>query len=513
MHGYVRAAFVGGAFLLPTLTLVPLGSIWLWQNGYLLHWALGSAVVVAAIYALERRLIGEVADTADAAAQAEGSSADPAWTPREEQAWAEVQAIAANTKLETLDSRDAVASLGYDVIQQVARRLHPERGDALWQFTVPEALAIVERVSARLRRIVIENVPLGDRLKVAQILGLYRWRGAVDIAERAYDVWRILRMANPITAATHEAREHLSHEMLRLGQEHLARRLVTAYVEEVGRAAIDLYGGRLAPLILGTLSDQEIPFESAALPRTPLRILLVGPLGAGKSSLLNAMLGENAAAVDALPATKGFSAYKAARPEMGELVLVDSPGLGPEAAADRGLADAIAGCDLLLWVTSAQRPDRARERAFLDHLARQFAEKIDLRQPPIVVALTHVDRLRPFNEWNPPYELSAAGVAASAKSASIRAAVQAAAAELALAESRVVPIGLRPGSAPYNLEALWARIAADTPAAQHTQLVRRLRTPASGWQWRRVLRQVGNAGRSVASSVPGWTKRTGRDGR
>ena len=52
-------------------------------------------------------------------------------------------------------------------------------------------------------------------------------------------------MANPVTAATNEARERLSKHLLQWGREHFTRQLAEAYVKEVGRAAIDLYGGRM----------------------------------------------------------------------------------------------------------------------------------------------------------------------------------------------------------------------------------------------------------------------------
>ncbi|WP_411020725.1 hypothetical protein, partial [Salmonella sp. s23851] len=92
--------------------------------------------------------------------------------------------------------------------------------------------------SRRLRLLVLERVPFGDRLTVAQALALYRRRGLIDTAERAYDVWRVIRMVNPATAAANEAREQLSRAMMQWGRDAIARRLMQAYVSEIGRAAI-----------------------------------------------------------------------------------------------------------------------------------------------------------------------------------------------------------------------------------------------------------------------------------
>ena len=58
-------------------------------------------------------------------------------------------------------------------------------------------------------------------------------------------MWRAIRFLNPATAIASEVRERLSKEMMAWGKDYLGQRLARVYVEEVGRAAIDLYGGRL----------------------------------------------------------------------------------------------------------------------------------------------------------------------------------------------------------------------------------------------------------------------------
>ena len=234
---------------LPSVSLIPLGGLWLWQNGFLLHWAVGAAIAVGGSTLLARRLLRRnsalphdwAADTSDTATTAP----DPGWSPAEASAWADVQKISANVVIASLNSRDAILSLGLDTVTAVARRLHPEVSDPIWRFTVPEAFAIVEQVSRRLGTFTLTKIPLSDRMTVAQMLALYRWRGAVGVAEKAFDLWRLVRLANPMTAATHEVRERLSRQMLAWGQAHVTERLARAYVAEVGRAAIDLYGGRL----------------------------------------------------------------------------------------------------------------------------------------------------------------------------------------------------------------------------------------------------------------------------
>jgi hypothetical protein len=81
---------------------------------------------------------------------------------------------------------------------------------------------------------------LGDRLTIAQILTVYRWQGVLHLAEQGYDLWRLIRLLNPTTAAANEIRDKLANALVRWGREQLNRKLIQTYIEEVGLAAIDL---------------------------------------------------------------------------------------------------------------------------------------------------------------------------------------------------------------------------------------------------------------------------------
>ncbi len=113
------------------------------------------------------------------------------------------------------------------------------------RFTVPEALTLLEQVSARLRPVFEGTIPLGNRLTVAQFAQVYRWRGIYDVAGRAWSVWRVARMFNPATAATYELREKLSNSLIQWLKGTISGRLVRAFIHEVRAASIDLYSGQL----------------------------------------------------------------------------------------------------------------------------------------------------------------------------------------------------------------------------------------------------------------------------
>jgi hypothetical protein len=253
---YMAIVMAASAALLPTLSLAVLGSVWLWQNGYLLAWAGAAMAVSIAIYGFEwialRRTErrseppGPSAGDADAESNA-GSSADGTGSSREQAAQRAVDDLLARVTDKDLASRDGALNLAKRTVDVVAREMHPGQKDPSLKFTLPEAFALTERVSGRLKRIVRKRVPLGDRLTVGQAMSIYRWRGLIGVAERAYDLWRIVRLANPATAAAGELRERISGQLLRGVQSEVMRRLAKVYVREIAAAAIDLYSGRLRP--------------------------------------------------------------------------------------------------------------------------------------------------------------------------------------------------------------------------------------------------------------------------
>ncbi|MGE0023752.1 MAG: GTPase family protein [Hyphomicrobium sp.] len=494
--------------LIPTLSLIPLGSVWLWQKGYLLHWTAFALAAVAIVYFAQRRFLPDASQTATSEAPppaddaATGEALRQGWSPAEEQAWQDVLALAGRTAPDRISSADELLKLAQETITVVANRVHAGRRDPAWQFTTPEALAIIERVSRRLRLFVLESVPFGDRLTIAQALTLYRWRGALDWAERAYDVWRVIRLANPATAAANEAREHLSKAMMEWGRDAIARRITEAYIQEIGRAAIDLYGGRLrvSAVSLADYVSDETAADQAALSRAraePLRILVAGQTGAGKSSLVNALAEGIRAATDALPATSGYTAYVLERHGLPDTLIVDSPGLDGGKEQERQLIERAADSDLVLWTIAANRADRDIDRRALAALRAHFAERLDRRRPPIVLVATHIDRLRPFGEWSPPYDLAAA---ASEKARNIMDAVATAASDLGFSATDAIPVSLADPARPYNIEALWRRMSEVLPEAVRAQLLRMLHDLGDDWTWSSVWSQAAGAGRTIAGA-------------
>ncbi len=459
--------------LAPSLTLLPLGSLWLWQQGYLLYWAIAAAVMVALTALLQRKLFPEKILPA---AQSD-SPGEPSWTLAENEAWKAVNAIVQRTDVDTLQSQNDILSLGAQTIDAVARQLHPEVVNPLWQFTIPEAFALSERVSRRLRAYVIDNVPLGDRLTVSQLLSAYRWRGAIDVAEKAYDVWRVIRLLNPVTAATHELREGLSRHILDKSRSHVVETLMEVYVKEVGRAAIDLYGGRLRVLggpdddnRRGTTKTERLHQERSD--DEPIRVLLVGRKAAGTDKLIDALLGDPKGLISVAPvdAAAVFASKTKSGAPKAILVQTAEPD-GSLSALKKALAEAMT-CDMIIHVMSADVLDAAIDRTVFMACREQFARASNRRAPPVVIVING-----PMQHSNEQ-------------------ALDAVASSIGGRREQVVALDLTDGAS-SDIAPLWQRMLDLMPEARHAKFVRSLHDQRKQWRLGSVWSQAIGAGREI----------------
>ena len=224
----------------------------------------------------------------------------------------------------------------------------------------------------------------------------------------------------------------------------------------------------------------------------PLRILLAGQTGAGKSSLLNALANAVEAEVSVVPTTARVTAYKLTHEGLPAALLIDTPGL-TEAKTFDALVESAAQADMVLWVSSAARAAREIDRRALAAIRDHFAAQHNRRRPPMLLVLTHIDALRPFNEWDPPYDLAAA----STKSQSILGAMEAAGSDLGFAANEIVPVRVDIALAPYNVDALWAKIMELVPEAHRARLLRTLSDIGNASSWATLWSQAANAGRVI----------------
>src|SRR5262245_21051809 len=500
---YWREALLVLLVALPWLSLLVLGIVWLWQGGHVWIWALAAAVIGLLSwplwYSVKRR-------SAEEARVHVGDLAQPAreWHIAEGDAWSRVLAIADETAPLNFTEIDPLIVVARQTIEAVARRLHSDAEDAWARFSLPEAMLLGERLCRDIRREALRRIPGVRGVKLSHMLWLQtqseRYGPVAQLGWKlGYGLWRAVRaVINPLQAVGQEVSGMVLDQtagVLSLRVRSYATRLL---VLEVGRAAIDLYSGRL------TLSEEELRAAqqrdmaaATADADMPVRILLAGQVSAGKSSLLNALAQEVRGAVGPVPTTTSASEFLLDQDGRPSVVLDDMPGVDGSAAVNEDLMEQAERADLVLWVAAATQPARANDRSALDALRAKGAAQLSRRPAPILLALTHVDQLRPAAEWSPPYDIA---TPISPKAQAIRAAMDSVARTLDVPVEAIVPVAVPPGLKPYNLDALWARIALEIDEAKLVQLDR-LRFSEPSFRLRELPQQLSDAGRLIIKEM------------
>ena len=492
-----REVLIVALLLLPLLSLLPLGFLWLWQTHGTLIWAgsLLSCILIAWFLVWLRR------HDAPAAPPATTEEGDPVWGPRELAVWETVNQMARDTPAINFSSQEEALDLCYRTLETVAGALHPDTKYALSRFTVPEGLLALEQVSRALRADLLKRVPFIQKIRVSDAQWLIDQRRHWPWVEKAWAVARVFRLAaGPLAAIQGEARSAIWDHLKEHGVKNIASAATRTLILETGRAAINLYGGRfyMSPAQIQQLINDETARMQPTAPPAPIRILLAGQLLAGKSSLLNAMAGETRAAVSVTPTPSGFKLFQLASPGRPEITIIDSPGLKAGGNEVKGLIEEARKCDLLLWVAASNHPARSLDAEALQRLQTEFASRVDHRPPPILLAVTHIDLLRPAREWAPPYDITDP---ATEKAKSIRLALEATAAAIHIPLTDAIPVALPAGAAAYNVDLVWARIVALLPQAQQIQLNRLMTDSRGGWNFSEILAQATAGGKALLTSV------------
>jgi len=492
---WVLVACVG----LPLLAFGVAGSLWLYERHWLGWAGLAFLCGEALAFFLFRRWLQD-----DGAMLPQPAlSPPPEFSPREEAAWRLIQEYQKRIDRNeiVLTSLDQLLSLGREILGRVAAFYRPEDKEPLLAVQVPLLFRAIEE-TARDLAAVTATLPFAHRVTISEIVRGYQ---VGQKLKPAYELYQLYRVLSPLVNwQSGLFRILVTDRLFDLAQETLSQWLLKWYVDRVGYHAVELYSGKL---LLTRRIDAD--FLPALLPDTaetltqvreatvePLRILILGQVKAGKSSLVNALFGEARAAVDVLPTTARMTPYILERAELnGAVILSDMGGYEdptvPRERVEEALFEAQRS-DLLLMVVSAVNAAREPDRQLLAQLRARFAAQPELRPPTVVVVLTHIDLLRPSREWTPPYNVL---VPDSPKARSIRGGIDAVATELGLSPQFVVPVCLLPERL-YNVEEALAPLLLQTlPEAKRVLLLRSLKTLREQEQWELLWRQAKATGR------------------
>jgi uncharacterized protein len=488
-----RFWLLGALAAIPVLVFGATGVLWLYDRGWLGWVGLGFLLLQALVLILLRRwskVPGVMLPQPSAEPPAE-------LAPRDEAAWKIVREYLDRVDRGelTLTSTEQFWSLGQEILTRVAEFYHPYDKDALLAVQVPLLCRAIEETARDLATVTAE-VPFAHRITIGDAVRGYRLQQKV---KPAYDVYRSLYPVLNWKSALFQW--FVTDRLFDLTKETLQQWILKWYVDRVGYHAIELYSGKL---LLTRRVEGHLPHSGESQTALgakngtpePLRVLVLGQVKAGKSSLVNALFGDLRAATDVVPTTAQITPYVLERADLGGAVIVSDMGgyedaTVPQARIEESLDEAQRS-DIVLLVTSAVNAAREPDRRLLRQLNGHFAARPDLRPPLVIVVLSHIDLLRPVREWNPPYNIATPD---AAKAHTIRAAMNAVAADLDIDTELIVPVCLLPDRV-YNVdEALVPLLVEILPDAKRTLLLRSLKTLREKEQWMLLGRQARATGR------------------
>ncbi|PRY21267.1 hypothetical protein CLV78_110142 [Aliiruegeria haliotis] len=387
---------------LPLLAVFVLGWVWLRENGLLLSFVATLAGFVVLVAIIHRALGAQSTDDTPqpSADLTELQVApDPEWNDRQKTAYEAVCAHIAEKLVDPIEDVGAAQDLAASVIETAARQFEDSRRDC-FDATLPEFLLFTEQVPSRYRRILKKHVPYIDAISLYRPAQAWRNRQSVKNASKIGTfLWRGQRfLTNPVHGVISEVWKSSQDYLLVSVSRELQLEMQRALFEVVGQVAVDLYSDnlRLSDQELLEIQLQEIAGDRRRLarPDSALRVAFVGQISSGKSSLINALTGEDIAEVDVLPTTDAPTIHEVLI-EDASFRILDTPGLDGSTKVSRRVAVEAADADIVVWVLRANRPSREIDRIALALFHGHFENEPERLEPPVLFVLTFMDKLAP----------------------------------------------------------------------------------------------------------------------
>jgi predicted GTPase len=299
---------------------------------------------------------------------------------------------------------------------KLAQHYHPRTTNPLDNLSVVEILTVAQLVSADLEEWFQKYVPGSHQITVWQWRMLSKapgwWTSVSNIG------WAASIVLNPANIARYAISKVFVDPMSKQLQEGLLGAFYTLYIRQLGFYLIELNSGRLrggaahyrrAMTRLEEANAAASDGPAVVIPPDPLTvtIAIVGQVKAGKSSLINGLLGNQRAAVDILPLTRNVDRYELCMEDSKDrLVLLDTPGYSDAGATREQIEatrEAVRQSDLIILVMAATSPAKQADAKMLEDLLSWFRDQHRLKPPPMVGVVSRIDGLRPVMEWSPPY--------------------------------------------------------------------------------------------------------------
>ena len=337
-------------------------------------------------------------------------TASPDWSNREREIWQTAKAysrelLATDSDWVAMDKKVLL------VFERVAKEFNKKSLD----FSISEGLKLIEEISHRYRLVLKEHIPVVEYLKISHLKSGYEaYDKYGDFGPVLFSVLKALNYAknifiNPAKAVSDFISQQFSSNMTQGIIDDMQLKAKEALLDEVASVAINLYSKRfrIEDLDIKSSPTLETDLAHVAAPLEPIRMAIVGQIGAGKSSLTNLLNGEFAVEVGVLATTSGMTVCET---QFGDAAvkIIDLPGLDGEAATEQLIFDEFLKSDLVLWLVKANQPARELDNKFRQKIKQYYAQakNISRKEPTIICIVNQVDLLNPVQDWQPPYDLT-----------------------------------------------------------------------------------------------------------
>jgi uncharacterized protein len=481
-------------FVLPFLIIMGLGGYWLWQNEWL-YQAIGvlSANSVL-IYALLRQHSQKIKSEKT---KPSIISPNPNWTDDGQEAWKALDAVTERWKSEPdlLTNSTKAVRLTNEVLIAVAKHFHADSTYPILEFPLPYLLKLITLVCNDIQHDVLNKIPgshavtVGDFLRAKDALNKFNNIKSFFNAGKLLFNWQGVLLS--------KARSLLLDKGVNYVTDEISQRLISVYVNKLGYYAIQLYSGQMTlddivPTDVLTPDSKTDIKESTENEKTiePLRLLILGQVSSGKSSLINALFDDVKSATSVLPTTAEITPYVLERDGLQQAIILDSAGYGglTHEVMPESLKKEWAKIDIILLVCSASNAARHADIEQLNAIRSYFQQERQLSMPVIIAIATHIDRLRPVQEWHPPYNIQQPE---NPKAKNIRSFCEVIAGELNLPLENIVPVCLNPEIGVYNIDdGLMPMIHEHLNEAQRVRYLRCLRHQQNQSYWQQWREQA-----------------------
>lgn len=516
-------AYLTLVVIIPIATLSVIGLIYLVENNLLLTILLGWLVVTVVGYLVfvvipsrqyaklaEKQPQGGEHATGETVTLPQRLSPQSNWTAQDIDIWTELCQTIENL-LDEKPAWESLPDLSLLLLSDVASHYNPNTSSKAsedptnkYRFTVPEALLVLSVGAHRYREVVLTHIPFSESITVSSMLSIYEHQTHIQTGYTWLNrARRILRVSNPIAAAIGELKEQFTDRVFSHLSNNVQKDLKRLLLQEVVQVGIDLYSGKLKSTpseLIGYRSD-TLKQDEERLPDAvePLRIVLLGQSSAGKSSLINALSESLQAEVDILPTTSHIQTHALDLGASMKVHLIDTVGLDHLAEQHDKLVELATEADLIVFVARSTQPARSADNQLYQAVSKAFDMKPARRPPPILLVLTHVDQLKPRNDWSPPYDLGSD----NSKAKTMIMALQSCIEQIGLpAETPAVPVCLSEIKGLYNVDAVSTQLMLLQDSATLAQWNRRrIEQGKQGVSWDERWSQIKGLGQVIGRAA------------